>query len=290
MAANLFIGFSTIIARLHLNYHFELFYDIIRRTELEVAKISALTEPFNKLRAAFSHEEKAYKRHKLIESDEMKDLDKWRLGLVSTLSGNINVRLKSVDAEERKAARLLKTEILQAYKKIYKLPAEEKTAAITNMINDFQKTKYQSAVVKLQLNGTINELISANHDYNQKFDVKTDEDRLLKETGSPTDARPATNDAFKALLKWIEALHDVNLLTTKDADLHETIMKIVFTINGLLDEAKKSYAHRKKKKNKDESAASIDVDNVQKDAATDATDCIMDKKDESTDTDDNNNE
>jgi hypothetical protein len=300
MNKRLFKGISSAIYPTTIDSHYELFYDIVNRSEVEVAKVEALTDVYTNFRLTFNHEALAYRKHQLIESDDMLDIDRWRMGLVGGIFYMIRMRKKSLDPADRSAAKLLYKEIVLTYPETYRHGLEEKSGRINNILEDFNKPKYQAAITKLNLLSLINELISANNAFDQKFYAKTDEEEAMADVGSPSKAHAATNKAFSAFLGAIEHLYNANEMTTKDEDLRDNLSAIAFIINGLLHQVEKSLAHKrpKKKNNKtdetgsnpehksNKSTETTDNNDDIKDKNTDTNEENIDKKDESTETDD----
>jgi hypothetical protein len=260
---------SGILTKLYVEEHYEVISDIIRRIETEVAKVPALQMAYDTLIAAFNHEEAAYNRRKLIESAEMVEINKWRLGLVATLFSNIRLRRKSFDAGEKNAAKLLKAEIVDKFPRPYKHTKEGKTGYIDGLLKALGEAKYQQALIKLNLVGLVNEIASANYQYNIKLDIVTDVDKQNKEIGSPTDVRPVTDEALKELMLDIEAVHRYNERTAKDETVREAVKKIAFIINGILDEAKRNDAHKRHSRKHENPADQANDSSPRTDAATD---------------------
>jgi hypothetical protein len=251
---------SGILAKLYVDEHYELMSDIIRRIETEVSKVPALQWAYNTLIAALSHEEAANARHKLIESDEMKAINKWRLKLVTAIYNTIKLRLSSPDANQKSAAELLKAEIVDKFPDAYKHTKEGKTGYIDNLLKALNNQRYQTAIVRLDLLGLINELSSANTQYDLKLDIVTDGSKQNKEIGSPSEVRVMTDDALKELILDVESVHRYNERTDQDEDVREAVTKIAFIINGILEEAKRNDAHKKhSRKNEDPTDSEDDI-------------------------------
>jgi hypothetical protein len=241
--------FFSLLTRLIIDLYFDFFSGVIDRIDSKIAQFPPLQGLFNTLKMAFMHEDAAYKRHKLIETEEMKALDKTRKGIVSELFLIIKAKLNTMTPADRAAAELLKVEIIDTYKAVNRVTPPARTAFITNICADISNAKCTPAATRLNLTGTVSELVSANAAYITKFNERADEEHKIKETGSATDARTGVNNAFQDLLEGIQAVFIYNILTANDEDLHEKLVELADIINANMDQVRRSYAlHRKKKK------------------------------------------
>ncbi|MDR0538679.1 MAG: DUF6261 family protein [Tannerellaceae bacterium] len=236
--------FSTLLAKLSISNHYEFANNIKVRLEQEIANAPLLTAPWNKYIAAFNHEDDAYKHHKLFETQQLIQLDEWRLSILRLVFETIKVRLKSPTQAEHDAAELLNTEILHTYKNIRELDLESKTGDITNMIQDLQSNKLKNAVSDLHLQSLQNELVAANNAFISKFDERADDYQQQRIVGSASDARLATNEAFKALVIALQSIHESNELSTPNLSLRGVYEKCAFIINSTINHTKKTYSHK----------------------------------------------
>jgi paraquat-inducible protein B len=261
--------------------------DIVRRILPETAGIQGLQPVFTAFQQAVTHEEEAYKYHGLYETDEMKTLDNSRKEITADIFGIVKLKLKSRDVDERAAAEMINKEIVRTYRDYYRFGYETRSAYISNIIQALQAQKHQAAVAKLSLTGQINELIGANYLFHEAFDAKTDEERRIKELGSASSIRPQTNAALKDFIDYITASYRVLGNTPADATTRTKLEQIAFIFNGLVDQAKKSDAHRRGHKNNDESSETDSNEHRRRNESSETNSNGDDRKDESSGTNSN---
>lgn len=228
-----------------LDCQYELVLDIIRRLDLEIAFVPPLQESYDNLKSAFEHEKKACFSPKLVETVQLKEQDTWRLHVMAGLRYVIVMRTKSPDLDDMSAAKLLNTEIMNTYKSPYRMGMNDRTGYIAHLLKDFQKPKYQQAIIRLSLQPMLDELTDINQDFRAKYNIKAAKQQAQVETGSATKARKITTAALRKLLENMEILYGANELVAKDPDTREHLLKMAFIINGLISAAKKSFAHSK---------------------------------------------
>ncbi|MDR0538193.1 MAG: DUF6261 family protein [Tannerellaceae bacterium] len=244
--------YSLLIAKMLISNHFEFMSDIRYRIEQDIEQIQPMLESWHNFIKAFAHEDAVYKRHKFLETDELIALDVKRKNLVMELFDMVRIKLRSRNDIDLAAAKLVNVEIVRTYKNVNRTNYEARTADITNMIQRLQDSRYQAAVTKLVLLPTMNELVSANANFNTKYNERADEYRAQKEIGSATDARPATNEAFKEMIEDLKSIYRANERGAKDQNLRVQLEKIAFTVNSTIDQSKRNEAHRKNGGNTDE--------------------------------------
>ncbi|MDR0538624.1 MAG: DUF6261 family protein [Tannerellaceae bacterium] len=237
--------YAKLLKDISISNHYAFVHDLRIRLQQEISQVPALTESWNKLVLAFNHEDEAYKHHKLFETKQIVELDNWRISLLTGMAALVRMRLKSMTEAERKAADMLETEVFQTYRTIHHLNYEAKTSDIINLIEDLNSNKHRSAVITLQLQALLNELTAANTEFNVKFNERAEEYRQVKELGSATDARPATDEALKNFTDTLEALYKSNEASTKDLAQRAIFEKCFFIINSVIDHARKTYIHQK---------------------------------------------
>ncbi|MDR0537839.1 MAG: DUF6261 family protein [Tannerellaceae bacterium] len=226
--------------------HFEFIRDVVDILGAEVSQISSVAPKWNELYDAFTQENTVYKRpRKLDESVELVELNKERRVIASELITTIKKREERNEPDVHKAARLLRDEVLQTYGNITAQEYETTTANIYNMIQDFNKPRFKTAVTALKLTDRVNELDTANERFRAIYNLRSEEYQQNDGLGTIAEARQRSDTALKNLLRALVSLDEVNELDAKDATLRGHLNKIEEMFNSLVRQAKKVVTHRR---------------------------------------------
>ncbi len=218
------------------------FVNLVTRFTPEVLGIQALYPAYN---AAFELETAALNvvRGSVI-TDELSVVDNERDTLFSGLSGTIKSALNHYDAEIRAAASRLKL-LLDTYGNLSTKPYDQETAAIIKLVDELEGP-YAADVAKLGITGWVIELKNQNLAFDTLKNTRYAEN-AAKPPQNLKEARLATDKAYRAIVKRMNALIEVNG--------EEVYADFVTEMNQRIDNYKTVLAQRhgrKTKSNNDE--------------------------------------
>jgi hypothetical protein len=200
---------------LHLQF-FVALLTLIKKFDFVMQKIGIL---FNILHECIEKEDLSYKIvHKSDISELKAEKDRSRDDMVAAMKNILKSALLHFDEDVRNAARRLKI-VFDTYDKptpIIKLPYDVETAAINNLIQEFED-KYASDIQLTGLTDWIKELAVRNKDFEQ-LALSYNEQLSEKTTLRPKETRQATDNAYKDIITVIEGLI---VLEMKEKDLKE---------------------------------------------------------------------
>ena len=192
------------IQRMNNGAHFTFVSNILARAEADTAVKGKAADQVNNLKAAVSAEDEALKiSQKSLLTDEIAKADNDRDALYAGYKKAIEGFLAMPIADMAQAAKILSQHI-----KDYKINTadqlDKETGLLVNFISDFED-KYAAQVAKLGLTAFVTNLKEANERVRTLTLQRTNE-KISITVGALKTARTASDDAYRALVKMVNAL------------------------------------------------------------------------------------
>ena len=192
------------IQRMNNGAHFTFVSNILARAEADTAVKGKAAEQVNNLKAAVSAEDEALKiSQKSLLTDEIAKADNDRDALYAGYKKAIEGFLAMPIADMAQAAKILSQHI-----KDYKINTadqlDKETGLLVNFISDLED-KYAAQVAKLGLTAFVTNLKEANERVRTLTLQRTNE-KIGITVGALKTARTASDDAYRALVKMVNAL------------------------------------------------------------------------------------
>lgn len=192
------------IQRMNNGAHFTFVSNILARAEADTAVKGKAADQVNNLKAAVSAEDEALKiSQKSLLTDEIAKADNDRDALYAGYKKAIEGFLAMPIADMAQAAKILSQHI-----KDYKINTadqlDKETGLLVNFISDLED-KYAAQVAKLGLTAFVTNLKEANERVRTLTLQRTNE-KISITVGALKTARTASDDAYRALVKKVNAL------------------------------------------------------------------------------------
>ena len=192
------------IQRMNNGAHFTFVSNILARAEADTAVKGKAADQVNNLKAAVSAEDEALKiSQKSLLTDEIAKADNDRDALYAGYKKAIEGFLAMPIADMAQAAKILSQHI-----KDYKINTadqlDKETGLLVNFISDLED-KYAAHVAKLGLTAFITNLKEVNERVRTLTLQRTNE-KMGVTVGALKAARTASDDAYRALVKMVNAL------------------------------------------------------------------------------------
>ena len=192
------------IQRMNNGAHFTFVSNILARAEADTAVKGKAAEQVNNLKAAVSAEDEALKiSQKSLLTDEIAKADSDRDALYAGYKKAVEGFLAMPIADMAQAAKILAQHI-----KDYKINTtdqlDKETGLLVNFISDLED-KYATQVAKLGLTAFVTNLKEANERVRTLTLQRTNE-KIGITVGALKTARTASDDAYRALMKMVNAL------------------------------------------------------------------------------------
>ena len=192
------------IQRMNNGAHFTFVSNILARAEADTAVKGKAADQVNNLKAAVSAEDEALKiSQKSLLTDEIAKADNDRDALYAGYKKAIEGFLAMPIADMAQAAKILSQHI-----KDYKINTadqlDKETGLLVNFISDLED-KYAAQVAKLGLTAFVTNLKEANECVRTLTLQRTNE-KMGVTVGALKAARTASDDAYRALVKMVNAL------------------------------------------------------------------------------------
>ena len=192
------------IQRMNNGAHFTFVSNILARAEADTAVKGKAAEQVNNLKAAVSAEDEALKiSQKSLLTDEIAKADSDRDALYAGYKKAVEGFLAMPIADMAQAAKILSQHI-----KDYKINTadqlDKETGLLVNFISDLED-KYAAQVAKLGLTAFVTNLKEANERVRTLTLQRTNE-KIGITVGALKTARTASDDAYRALVKMVNAL------------------------------------------------------------------------------------
>lgn len=192
------------IQRMNNGAHFTFVSNILARAEADTAVKGKAADQVNNLKAAVSAEDEALKiSQKSLLTDEIAKADSDRDALYAGYKKAVEGFLAMPIADMAQAAKILSQHI-----KDYKINTadqlDKETGLLVNFITDLED-KYAAQVAKLGLTAFVTNLKEANERVRTLTLQRTNE-KISITVGALKTARTASDDAYRALVKMVNAL------------------------------------------------------------------------------------
>ena len=192
------------IQRMNNGAHFTFVSNILARAEADTAVKGKAADQVNNLKAAVSAEDEALKiSQKSLLTDEIAKADNDRDALYAGYKKAVEGFLTMPIADMAQAAKILSQHI-----KDYKINTadqlDKETGLLVNFISDLED-KYAAQVAKLGLTAFVTNLKEANERVRTLTLQRTNE-KIGITVGALKTARTASDDAYRALVKMVNAL------------------------------------------------------------------------------------
>ena len=192
------------IQRMNNGAHFTFVSNILARAEADTAVKGKAAEQVNNLKAAVSAEDEALKiSQKSLLTDDIAKADNDRDALYAGYKKAVEGFLAMPIADMAQAAKILSQHI-----KDYKINTadqlDKETGLLVNFISDLED-KYAAHVAKLGLTAFITNLKEVNERVRTLTLQRTNE-KMGVTVGALKAARTASDDAYRALVKMVNAL------------------------------------------------------------------------------------
>ena len=192
------------IQRMNNGAHFTFVSNILARAEADTAVKGKAADQVNNLKSAVSAEDEALKiSQKSLLTDEIAKADNDRDALYAGYKKAIEGFLAMPIADMAQAAKILSQHI-----KDYKINTadqlDKETGLLVNFISDLED-KYAAQVAKLGLTAFVTNLKEANERVRTLTLQRTNE-KISITVGALKTARTASDDAYRALVKMVNAL------------------------------------------------------------------------------------
>ena len=192
------------IQRMNNGAHFTFVSNILARAEADTAVKGKAADQVKNLKAAVSAEDEALKiSQKSLLTDEIAKADNDRDALYAGYKKAVEAFLAMPIADMAQAAKVLAQHI-----KDYKINTadqlDKETGLLVNFISDLED-KYAAQVAKLGLTAFVTNLKEANERVRTLTLQRTNE-KIGITVGALKTARTASDDAYRALVKMVNAL------------------------------------------------------------------------------------
>ena len=192
------------IQRMNNGAHFTFVSNILARAEADTAVKGKAADQVNNLKAAVAAEDEALKiSQKSLLTDEIAKADSDRDALYAGYKKAVEGFLAMPIADMAQAAKILSQHI-----KDYKINTadqlDKETGLLVNFISDLED-KYAAQVAKLGLTAFVTNLKEANERVRTLTLQRTNE-KIGITVGALKTARTASDDAYRALVKMVNAL------------------------------------------------------------------------------------
>ena len=192
------------IQRMNNGAHFTFVSNILARAEADTAVKGKAADQVNNLKAAVRAEDEALKiSQKSLLTDEIAKADSDRDALYAGYKKAVEGFLAMPIADMAQAAKILSQHI-----KDYKINTadqlDKETGLLVNFISDLED-KYAAQVAKLGLTAFVTNLKEANERVRTLTLQRTNE-KIGITVGALKTARTASDDAYRALVKMVNAL------------------------------------------------------------------------------------
>ena len=192
------------IQRMNNGAHFTFVSNILARAEADTAVKGKAADQVNNLKAAVSTEDEALKiSQKSLLTDDIAKADNDRDALYAGYKKAVEAFLAMPIADMAQAAKVLAQHI-----KDYKINTadqlDKETGLLVNFITDLED-KYSAQVTKLGLTAFVTNMKEANERVRTLTLQRTNE-KMGVTVGALKAARTASDDAYRALVKMVNAL------------------------------------------------------------------------------------
>lgn len=217
----------------HLDFFqiMSLIRDYLKNEDLKTLKLTqaaaAFEEKLQQMDDSLKQSNSIAATRELLAADEARDKTLKAIG--NALKNFAN----SPDEEEAREGEILRQELLKYGKNLMKLPLREESAAIINILQDFEKPAHAERVASLHLEKWVQKLKVQNDAFDALYKDRSGEQAEVV-VGAVRTARAELQDAFDHLAKTINA----NAFLNGEEAYKNLAEKINVEISRALAEAK----------------------------------------------------
>lgn len=217
-----------------------LIKDSFEKDSLEELKLTAVHNSFEEAFKNFA--DSLNRMNSTFSTKEINKADQERNKILSAIAMVLRAFSNAPQEEQAKNATKLYSEMEKYGKNIAKLPLREKSAAITNLLQDFRKSENQKIVHSFAIDQWITKLENKTTAFDELYKNRSEE-QLTTEAGKIKDTRVALQKAFEEVVKTINANAYLNGVTP-----YKTI------IDKINQEVKRSLVEVKRRTNRKQPA------------------------------------
>lgn len=225
--------------------HFQFHSNVLTFATVALAielKIEGLQKTYADL---FHREDQLYKQCRAYEeTQQMNEKDRSRDDLFIHIKQMVATMLYSPVAEQKTAARKLDF-ILRPYKNAASKPATENTAQIANVVQELESEAYKEYVACLGLTDVVSLLKQANDEFNEVYINRSDAKLVRVSNDTMKEIRKQVDDAYRAMIKAVNALWLVNDTVAKDAQQAAKLDGLIDSINAQVVQFSETLSRRK---------------------------------------------
>lgn len=177
------------------------------KEDLETLGLARIKTEFDTKLKAYDDALKVYRKHK--NSEQITELDKQRDTLIRGFQKHISAFYDFPNAEKQAAAKKLDFEMGKYGKNIAKMPLQEETATITQLLQEFSQGDLSQAVTLIGAKEWLDKLGEINSQFVGLHTERTEEVGTI-ELGQTKKTRQELQEIFTKLAKNIEALAIIN--------------------------------------------------------------------------------
>ena len=214
--------------------HYQVHSDLLDAIPVEVASGLGLAGLRNRYAGLFDEENNCYLLNRSYYlSDEIKEKHASRVQQLSYILKRIENESISGDEAVQQAAKALLYSV-KPYRAVRKMRYAATTGALADFIGLLREANCAPHIATLQLTEPLSRLEALNLAFNAIYKERS-EQLLTKATSyTMTSIRPLVDKAFKELVRAINALYQVNVLTEQSETKEQQLAAVIDRMNAIL--------------------------------------------------------
>ena len=214
--------------------HYQVHSDLLDAIPVEVASGLGLAGLRNQYAGLFDEENNCYLLNRSYYlSDEIKEKHASRVQQLSYILKRIENESISGDEAVQQAAKALLYSV-KPYRAVRKMRYAATTGALADFIGLLREANCAPHIATLQLTEPLSRLEALNLAFNTIYQERS-EQLLTKATSyTMTSIRPLVDKAFKELVRAINALYQVNVLTEQSETKEQQLAAVIDRMNAIL--------------------------------------------------------
>ena len=214
--------------------HYQVHSDLLDAIPVEVASGLGLAGLRNQYAGLFDEENNCYLLNRSYYlSDEIKEKHASRVQQLSYILKRIENESISGDEAVQQAAKALLYSV-KPYRAVRKMRYAATTGALADFIGLLREANCAPHIATLQLTEPLSRLEALNLAFNAIYQERS-EQLLTKATSyTMTSIRPLVDKAFKELVRAINALYQVNVLTEQSETKEQQLAAVIDRMNAIL--------------------------------------------------------
>ena len=214
--------------------HYQVLSDLLDAIPIEVASGLGLAGLRNQYAGLFDEENNCYLLNRSYYlSDEIKEKHASRVQQLSYILKHIENESISGDEAVQQAAKALLYSV-KPYRAVRKMRYAATTGALADFIGLLREANCAPHIATLQLTEPLSRLEALNLAFNAIYQERS-EQLLTKATSyTMTSIRPLVDKAFKELVRAINALYQVNVLTEQSETKEQQLAAVIDRMNAIL--------------------------------------------------------